>query len=42
MEELRTQAEHQPANDPLGLPQAAAQEIVNRLLRRLGLFPLSP
>jgi three-Cys-motif partner protein len=32
MEELRTQAEYQSANDPLGLPEAAAQEIVNRLL----------
>jgi hypothetical protein len=32
MEKLRTQTEHQPANDPLGVSQAAAQEIVNRLL----------
>jgi hypothetical protein len=31
MEELRTQTEYQPANDPLGIPQAAAQKIVNRL-----------
>jgi hypothetical protein len=31
MEELRTQAEYQPANDPLGIPQAVAQEIVNGL-----------
>jgi len=36
MEELRTQAEYQSANDPLGLPQAAAQEIVNRLLEISG------
>jgi hypothetical protein len=35
MEELRTQAEYQSANDPLGLPEAAAQEIVNRLLAAL-------
>ena len=34
MEELRTQTEYQPANDPLGLPQATAQKIVNRLLAR--------
>jgi hypothetical protein len=31
MEKLRTKAEYQPANDPLGLPQAIAQKIVNRL-----------
>jgi hypothetical protein len=31
LEELRTQTEYKPANDPLGLPQATAQEIVNRL-----------
>jgi hypothetical protein len=33
MEELRTQTEHQPANDPLGVSEAAAQKIVNRLLQ---------
>jgi hypothetical protein len=32
MEELRTKTEYQPANDPLGFPQAIAQKIVNRLL----------
>jgi hypothetical protein len=32
MEELRTQTQYQPANDPLGLSKAATQEIVNRLL----------
>jgi hypothetical protein len=31
MEELRTQTEYQPANDPLGLPQVTAEKIVNRL-----------
>jgi hypothetical protein len=30
MEELRTKTEYQPANDPLGFPQAIAQKIVNR------------
>jgi hypothetical protein len=32
MEELRTKTEYQLADDPLGLPQITAQEIVNRLL----------
>jgi hypothetical protein len=32
MEELRTKTEYQPANDPLGFPQAIAQKIVNRFL----------
>jgi len=31
MEELRTQAEYQPANYPPGLPKTATQEIANRL-----------
>jgi hypothetical protein len=31
MEELRTQTEYQPANDPLGLSCTAAQKIENRL-----------
>jgi hypothetical protein len=35
VEELRTQTEHHPANDPLGIPQAAAQKIVNRLLESI-------
>jgi hypothetical protein len=30
-EALRTKTEYQPANDPLGFPQAIAQKIVNRL-----------
>jgi hypothetical protein len=41
MEELRTQAEYQSANDPLGLPEAAAQEIVNRLLDFGDIAPVS-
>jgi hypothetical protein len=32
MEELRMKTEYQPANDPLGFPQAIAQKIVNRFL----------
>jgi hypothetical protein len=38
MEELRTKTEYQPANDPLGFPQAIAQKIVNRLLEPLRLW----
>ncbi len=32
MEELRTQTEYQPANDPPSFPQVTTQKIVNRLL----------
>jgi len=39
MEELRTQTQYQPANDPLGLSKAATQEIVNRLLDELLIRP---
>src|SRR5579883_837337 len=42
MEELRTQPEHQPANGPPRLPQAAAHEIVNRLLKHAAEFYLLP
>jgi hypothetical protein len=37
MEELRTKTEYQLADDPLGLPQITAQEIVNRLLAVLSI-----
>ena len=44
MEELRTQTQYQFANDPLGIHQAVAQKIVNRLLdhwqRNAGVFLL--
>ncbi len=36
MEELRTQTEYQPANDPPSFPQVTTQKIVNRLLQILG------
>jgi hypothetical protein len=41
MEELRTKAEYKSANDPPGLPQAAAQKIVNRLLEPIHGVPIS-